>query len=177
MTQQSPRTAEQLARQDEPLVTADWSSTATLIDGVKIVEVRNVVTGNGITTELFRRDWDIFDVEITHAIHVHFRAGALSGWHSHRFKTDHLFVVSGLVKAVLFDDREGSSTRGQVNEFFLSHARPQLVVIPPLVFHALQALGSEEAAFVNYFDHLYQYDDPDDHRLPLGTPQIPYAFN
>jgi len=168
--------AEGAAAQDEQLVTADWRSTADLIDGVVVHEVRNVPTRNGITTEVFRQDWGIVAGEVTHAIHVHFRAGAISAWHSHREKTDHLFVVAGLLRAVLYDDREGSPTRGMLNELHLSHSRPQLVVIPPRVFHGLQALGSEPAAFVNYFDRLYEYADPDDHRLPPDAPEIPYRF-
>jgi dTDP-4-dehydrorhamnose 3,5-epimerase len=176
MTDSPAPGASELAEKDRPSVNADWTSTKPLIDGVQTHEVRNVVTVNGITTEIFRRDWPIGDAEITHAIHVHFRAGALSGWHSHRLKTDHLFVVSGLIRAVLYDDRPGSPTQGMINEFVLSHARPQLVVIPPLVFHALQALGSEPAAFVNYFDHLYQHDDPDDFRVPIDSSAIPYSF-
>ena len=177
MSIEPPVSALDTAEKDQQTVASDWSSTAPLIDGVQLIEVRNVITRNGITTEVFRRDWPIGEAEITHAIHVHFRAGALSGWHSHRLKTDHLFVVSGLIRAVFYDDRPESPTRGMVNELLLSHARPQLVVIPPLVFHALQALGSEPAAFVNYFDHLYQHDDPDDFRVPIGSPAIPYAFS
>ncbi len=87
-------------------------------------EVRNVVTRNGITSEVFREDWGVASGAIVHAIHVTFRAGALSAWHMHREKTDHLFVTSGLLKAVFYDDRAGSSTRGRVNELFLAHERP-----------------------------------------------------
>ena len=104
-----------------------------------------------------------------------FRAGALSAWHMHREKTDHLFVTSGLVKAVLYDDRPDSPTRGRVNEFFLAHERPRLVVIPPEVFHGLQALGGP-ATFVNYFDRQYEYANPDEYRLPPDAPEIPYRF-
>jgi len=172
----SNRTASDAAQTDRPSVTAGWRATGELIDGVVVHEVRNVVTRNGITTELLRTDWGVVGAEVVHAIHVHFRAGALSAWHMHREKTDHLFCVGGLLKAVLYDDRDGSPTRGMVNEVFLSHARPQLLVIPPHVFHGLQALGSEPVAFVNYFDRLYEYDNPDEHRLPPDAPEIPYRF-
>jgi dTDP-4-dehydrorhamnose 3,5-epimerase len=172
----APPGATAAAQQDRPLVDASWRATGRLIDGVVLHEVRSVVTRNGITTEVLRKDWGVTGAEIVHAIHVHFRAGALSAWHMHRRKTDHLFVVAGLLRAVLYDDRDGSPTRGLVNELHLSPARPQLVVIPAGVFHGLQALGSEPAAFVNYFDDAYSYDEPDDHRLPPDTDAIPYRF-
>ena len=172
---ESAAAADAAARQDSAHVSADWKSTAELIDGVVVHEVRNVVTRNGITSEVFREDWGVASGAIVHAIHVTFRAGALSAWHMHREKTDHLFVTSGLLKAVLYDDRAGSSTRGRVNELFLAHERPQLVVIPPAVFHGLQALGGP-ATFVNYFDRQYDYAHPDEFRLPPDAPEIPYRF-
>ena len=171
----SGATATTRAQQDRPLVGSDWTSTDRLMDGVSLHEVRNVVTRNGITTEILRDDWGVHG-RVVHAIFVRLRVGALSAWHMHRRKTDHLFVVGGLVRAVLFDDRPGSPTRGTVDELFLHHARPRLLTIPPGVFHGLQVLGGEPGEFVNYFDAAYAYDDPDDHRLPLGTPLIPYSF-
>ena len=169
------RSADGVARRDTAQVDANWTSTSELIDGVIVHEVRNVVTRNGITTEVLRDGWGVTPGPIVHAIHVSFRAGALSAWHMHRSKTDHLFVTSGLIKAVLYDDRAGSPTRGLVNELFLAHERPRLVVIPPAVFHGLQALGGP-ATFVNYFDREYDYADPDEFRLPPDAPEIPYRF-
>ena len=170
-----PASADASARKDSQLVDAQWRESGELIEGVLLHEVRNVVTRNGITTEVLRASWGVTSGDIVHAIHVTFRAGALSAWHMHREKTDHLFVVSGLVKAVLYDDRPGSPTRGLVNELFLAHERPRLLVIPPQVFHGLQALGGP-ATFVNYFDREYDYADPDEHRLPPDAPEIPYRF-
>lgn len=167
--------ADAAVTQDEPQVRANWETTAELIDGVIVHEVRNVVTRNGTTSEVLRTDWGVTSGEIVHAIHVTFRAGALSAWHMHREKTDHLFVTSGLIKAVVYDDRPGSPTRGAVNELFLAHERPRLVVIPPGLFHGLQALGGP-ATFVNYFDRQYEYDNPDEYRLPPDAAEIPYRF-
>lgn len=171
----SPRVTS-AARKDDPHVTPDWQVKQDLIDGVRMREIRNIVTRNGITTELFRKDWAFVDAEVEHMIHVTFRPGALSAWHMHKLKTDHLIVVSGLIRAVLYDDRDGSPTRGHVNEFHLSHTRPTVVAIPPSVFHGLQNLDSGSSTFVNYFDAQYDYDDPDEWRLPHDTPEIPYRF-
>ena len=157
-------------------MTPDWEVRRDLIEGVAVREVRNVVTHNGITTELFRRDWGIVDYEIPQMIHVALRGNAVSAWHMHERKTDHVFVVGGHIKVVLYDDRDDSRTRGQLDVFNLSPARPQLVVIPPAVWHGVQNLSNEVSAFVNYFDLEYDYEDPDDWRLPPDTPEIPYRF-
>jgi dTDP-4-dehydrorhamnose 3,5-epimerase len=161
---------------DRPSVNSRWEAKTELIEGVRTHEVRNVVTRNGVTTELFRDEWGLMDGAIAHMIHVSLRPGAISAWHMHKLKTDYLFVVCGLVRAVLYDGRDGSPTFGHVNEFHLSPARPQVLVIPPNVFHGLQNLDGGNSTFVNYFDARYEYDDPDDWRAPMQTEEIPYRF-
>jgi dTDP-4-dehydrorhamnose 3,5-epimerase len=157
-------------------MTRDWEVRRDLIDGVQVREVRNVVTSNGITTELFRRDWGIVDYEIPQIIHVALRGGAVSAWHMHRHKTDHLFVVGGHLKVVLYDDRADSRTHGQVDVFMLSPMRPQLLVVPAAIWHGVENLSNEVSTFVNFFDREYDYEDPDDWRLPPDTTEIPYRF-
>ena len=157
-------------------MSSDWQTQRRLIDGVQVREVRNVVTHNGVTTELFRRDWGIVDYEIPQIIHVALRGNAVSAWHMHRRKTDHLFVVGGHLKVVLYDDRGGSPTHGQLDVFNLSPMRPQLLVVPPSVWHGVQNLSTDVSAFVNFFDREYDYDDPDDWRLKPDTDEIPYRF-
>jgi dTDP-4-dehydrorhamnose 3,5-epimerase len=164
------------ARKDAPHMSPNWDVRRDLIAGVQAREVRNVVTSNGITTELFRRDWGIVDYEIPQIIHVALRGGAVSAWHMHQQKTDHLFVVGGHLRIVLYDERTDSPTHGQVDVFHLSPARPQLLVVPPSVWHGVQNLSNDTSTFVNFFDREYDYEDPDDWRLPPDTTEIPYRF-
>jgi dTDP-4-dehydrorhamnose 3,5-epimerase len=164
------------AVKDEPHVTPTWDVSMDLIDGVTLREVRNIVTRNGVTTEVFREDWGVTPRPVEQVIHVALRSGAISAWHMHERKTDHVFVTTGLMRAVLYDDREGSPTRGKLNVLNLSPMRPQLLVIPNRVWHGLQNLYDRDSTFVNYFDLQYDYRDPDDWRLPQDTDEIPYTF-
>jgi dTDP-4-dehydrorhamnose 3,5-epimerase len=157
-------------------MTPEWDRVEERIEGVQTREVKNIVTGNGVTTELFRKDWGIASAEVTAMIYVTLRPGAVSAWHMHRLKTDHLFAVGGALRVVLWDDREDSSTRGRVDVLNLSPMRPMLVVIPPGVWHGVQVLGNEPGAFVNFFDREYDYEDPDDWRLPPDSTEVPYRF-
>jgi dTDP-4-dehydrorhamnose 3,5-epimerase len=164
------------AVKDEPHVTPNWDVAMDLIDGVRTRDVRNIVTANGVTTEVFREDWNVAGAAVQQIIHVSLRAGAVSAWHMHERKTDHLMVVGGHLRAVLYDAREESPTLGKLNILHLSVARPTLVVIPPSVWHGIQNLHDGDSAFVNFFDLQYDYTDPDDWRLPSDTPEIPYRF-
>jgi dTDP-4-dehydrorhamnose 3,5-epimerase len=163
---------------DEPHVTPGFDvQRDDLLEGVHAFEVKNIVTGNGFTTEVFRPDWGVAELPIQHVIHVSLHAGVVSAWHQHRIQTDHIFVVSGTLRIVLYDDREDSSTRGGVNVFNISNVRPTLLVVPPGVWHGVKNLSSGMTNFVNYFDRPYDYEDPDEWRLPRDTPEIPYSFD
>ena len=164
------------AIKDEQNVTEDWTRLREGIAGVKLHEIPNLVTRNGVMTEILRADWGVAEGTIEQMIYVALRGGAISAWHMHLLKTDHLMVVSGAIKAVLFDNREDSPTNGRLEVFHLSPMRPTLVVIPPGVWHGLHSLEATPSAFVNFFDRSYDPKDPDDWRLPLDSEEIPYRF-
>jgi dTDP-4-dehydrorhamnose 3,5-epimerase len=164
------------AIKDKGHVTSNWEIAGSRIDGVKTWEVKNLLTKNGYLTELFRNDWNIFPYQIEHLIHVVIRPNMISAWHMHKFQTDHIFVLSGIFKVVLYDSREASSTLNQVDVYHLSLIRPTLLIIPPGIWHGVQNLTNENGSFINFFNKQYNYEDPDEWRLPLDTEEIPYKF-
>lgn len=164
------------AKRDGATVGRDHALLRSYIDGVVVHDVRNIVTRNGLTTEVYRNDWPGVAMAPAQAIVVTLRAGSVSAWHLHRAQHDRFFVVSGTLKAVFYDDREGSPTRGRVDELFLDRARPCLVGLPPGVWHGLAPMGGGDATFLNFFDRLYDHTDPDEWRLPPDSDAIPYRF-
>lgn len=142
----------------------------------QVHEMPNIVTANGVTTEVFRPDWGLAPQEVRHIIHVRLHGWAVSAWHCHEKQTDRVFVTDGSLRMVMFDAREGSSTKGMLTELRLSRMRPMLVTVPPGVWHGMQNLAAQECGFVNCFDRPYDYADPDEWRLPRDTAEIPYRF-
>ncbi len=157
-------------------ITSNWDYLNPLIDGVKTREVKNIITRNGHTTELFRVDWGIFSYPIEQIINVALRPQTISAWHMHKLQTDHIFVTYGTIKVVLFDDRQDSTTKGQIDVFHLSLLRPMLLIIPPGIWHGVQNLSNEVSMFINFFDKQYNYKDPDEYYLNYNTNEIPYKF-
>ncbi|MCC6377841.1 MAG: dTDP-4-dehydrorhamnose 3,5-epimerase family protein [Burkholderiales bacterium] len=164
------------AKRDGPTVNPDHSLVRTYIDGVVVHDVRNIVTRNSLTTEAYRNDWPGAAASLAQTIVVDLRQGAVSAWHMHLAQRDHFFVVSGALKAVFYDDREGSPTRGRVDELFLDRARPCLVGLPPGVWHGVAAMGGAGATFLNFQDRLFDHAGPDFWRLPPDSEAIPYRF-
>jgi dTDP-4-dehydrorhamnose 3,5-epimerase len=79
-------------------------------------------------------------------------------------------------KVVLFDPRDNSPTKGLINEFFIGEQNPMLVKIPPLVVHGYKPVGDRMAAIVNFPTELFNYQEPDEFRIPYDSPDIPYDW-
>jgi dTDP-4-dehydrorhamnose 3,5-epimerase len=147
-----------------------------LIHGVVVKPLRVMSDERGRLMEILRRDDPFFrafgQVYLTCCY-----PGVVKAWHLHKKQTDHFCVVRGMAKVVLYDGRNGSPTLGAINEFFLGELNPQLVVIPRLVMHGFKAIGMEEVYLLNVPTELYDYREPDEHRLPAHTKKIPYDWS
>ncbi|GFP37514.1 dTDP-4-dehydrorhamnose 3,5-epimerase [Candidatus Hakubella thermalkaliphila] len=146
-----------------------------MIDGVKIKKLRVIPDERGFLMEMLRSDDENFEkfgqVYVTAGY-----PGVVKGWHYHRKQTDYFTVVKGMAKVVLYDGREGSPTHGEINEFFMGDMNQILLKIPPLVMHGFKALGTEPAYVINCPTEVYNYEQPDEYRLPYDTIEIPYDW-
>jgi dTDP-4-dehydrorhamnose 3,5-epimerase len=165
------------ASKDSQSITSDWAFVnQQLIQGVKLHEVKNVLSGYGYLTEIYRREWNLDGLEVDQVFQSTLMPGRVSAWHAHEHTTDRLFVNNGLIHVVLFDARQESPTYGVLNEFRLGTTRPGLVIIPPKVWHGVQNLGSDPSSLINLVDQAYRYENPDHWRVPPDSPAVPYQF-
>ncbi len=100
----------------------------------------------------------------------------VKGWHYHKIQTDRFICLQGMAKVVLYDSRPESPTYGRINEFFMGEKNPLLLVIPPMVMHGFKGIAGDTTLIVNVPTELYNYSNPDEHRLPYDTEQIPYDW-
>ncbi len=130
----------------------------------------------GYLMEMLRSDWEEFErFGQTYITAVY--PGVVKGWHYHKIQTDHFVCVHGMAKVVLYDSRPESPTHGEINEFFMGHLNPILLKILPGVMHGFKGIGEEMALIVNVPTELYNYDEPDEFRLPAHTDEIPYDWS
>ena len=146
-----------------------------MIEGVTVRKLRLIPDERGFLMEMLRSDWAEFDkfgqVYVT-AVYP----GVVKGWHYHKIQTDRFVCVAGMAKVVLYDGREGSPTHGEVNEFFMGIQNPILLKIPPGVMHGFKGISLEMTLIVNIPSERYNYENPDEYRLPAHTDQIPYDW-
>lgn len=99
--------------------------------------------------------------------------GIVKGWHRHRQMTLNYACPWGRVKLVLYDDRPGSPTRGQLMERFLGPDDYSLVVIPPWIWTGLKGMA-EVSLIANCATH--PHDPSQSERLDPFDPSVPYDW-
>jgi dTDP-4-dehydrorhamnose 3,5-epimerase len=102
--------------------------------------------------------------------------GVIKAWYKHTHQIDQIAVIIGLLKLVLYDGREESPTYGTIETIFLGELSPKLVQFPPGIWHGFQAIGDRETFAVHLNSIAFQFDAPDEERLPIDTDQIPYRW-
>lgn len=147
-----------------------------LIDGVSMKKLKVISDERGNLMEILRADDDQFSkfgqVYITTAY-----PDVVKAWHFHRLQDDNMTVLQGMVKIVLYDERETSPTKGLVNEFFLGINNRILIHIPKKVWHGFKCISDTEAMIVNIVTECYNYEKPDEYRKPAHDSAIPYDWS
>ncbi len=147
-----------------------------MIDGVKIKQLKIIPDDRGKLMEMLRCDDAIFDA----FGQVYFTTGlpgVIKAWHYHQHQSDNFICVAGRIKLALYDAREGSPTKGETNEFYLSLAEPKLVYIPKMVYHGFKCVSQEEAMVINVITKPYDHKNPDELRIDAFDPAIGYDWN
>lgn len=149
---------------------------ATLIHGVIVQPLRVIPDERGRLMEIMRCD-DPFFSGFGQVYLSTVYPGVVKAWHYHRVQDDRFTCVKGMVKAVLYDDRDGSPTRGLLNELYVGEHKPSLIVIPSGVFHGWKCISEQEAYVINVPSQPYNRSDPDEFRVDPHNGGIPYDWS
>ena len=146
-----------------------------MIEGVKTKKLKLIKDERGFLMEILRSD-DILFKKFGQVYLTAASPGYVKAWHYHRKQTDNFVCVKGKAKVVLYDNREYSKTKGELQEFFLSFDNPIVVQIPPGVLHGFEADCDEESYIINIPTEVYNYEKPDEHRIPFDSKEVPYTW-
>ncbi len=147
-----------------------------MIQGAIVTPLRVMADERGRLMEMYRSDDPNF-IRFGQTYMTTAYPGVVKAWHYHKKQIDNFIVVHGMLKVVLFDSREDSPTKGEVNEFFLGVHNPIRLTIPNGVYHGFKCISEHEAICINVPSELYDYKDPDEYRLPAHTSDIPYNWD
>ena len=146
-----------------------------MIQGVEVKRLTRHADERGYLMELLRSDDQIFSKFGQCYVSMNY-PNVIRAWHWHQKQDDHFVVVKGMIRVGLYDMREGSPTRGEVNEFYLGENNNIVLKIPVGVAHGYKTVGMEPSLLVNFPSEVYNPEEPDEQRLPWNTDQIPFNW-
>lgn len=119
-----------------------------MIDGVTITPLRRIPDERGMIMHMLRADAPHFE-KFGEVYFATAYPGVIKGWHLHTTQVQNYAVITGMIKLVIYDDREGSPTRGELQEIFMGEDNYQLVRIPTGVYNGWKCIGTETAIVAN----------------------------
>jgi len=146
-----------------------------LIEAVDVRRAKVIPDERGRLGEILRADDPWFE-KFGQVYFTTTYPGMVKAWHYHNKQTDHFYVVRGMLKIALYDQRPDSPTQGTVNQVYLGEHCPGLVKIPPGVQHGWMCVSETEAYIVNIVSEMYNYKHPDEFRTHPHDNDIPYDW-
>lgn len=146
-----------------------------MLEGVKIKQLKVITDERGFLMEMLRCDDEIFE-KFGQVYLTVCNPDYVKGWHYHKKQTDNFVVVKGNAKVVLFDMRENSKTKAQIQEVFMGEKNPILLKIPPFVVHGITPMDNNPVYLINCPTLPYYYKEPDEYRIDFKSGEIPYNW-
>jgi dTDP-4-dehydrorhamnose 3,5-epimerase len=148
---------------------------------IKDVELRDLQVNadeRGHLVETFREDWDMCDPKPEMSYYSLSYPGVVRAWHRHvRGQVDHFVCPKGRIKVGIYDERNDSPTEGELDTFVIGEHNQQAIRIPGDCWHGFKVVGNEQAMLLNFPTQLYDYEDPDEERIPYDTDRIPLDWD
>jgi dTDP-4-dehydrorhamnose 3,5-epimerase len=145
-----------------------------MIDGVAIHPLRQIPDERGRIMHMLRADAPHFQ-QFGEIYFSCVYPGAIKAWHIHHEMILNYAAIVGSIKLVLFDDRDGSPTRGELQEIFLGEGNYALVTIPPRVWNGFKGIGDRMAVVANCASIPHRPNEIE--RMDPFTTQIPYNWD
>jgi len=145
-----------------------------LIDGLGIHALVQIPDLRGTVLHMIRNDSQDFH-GFGECYFSEILPSAVKAWKFHLNQMQNLAVPVGRVRLVVFDDREGSGTRGQVQ--VLDLGRPDnyfRVTIPPQLWYGFSCISAQPALLVNFAN--IPHDPSESITSPIDEAKIPYHW-
>jgi len=141
-----------------------------MIDGVRLTPLKIISSPGGAVRHGLRLGDPGF-VGFGEAYFSTVESDAIKAWKCHRRVTLNIVVPLGKVRFVIFDDREGSSSRGEFHEHVLSDQENyQRLTVPPGLWFGFEGLADGPSLLMNIIDLPHDHTEAD----VLSLYEIPY---
>jgi dTDP-4-dehydrorhamnose 3,5-epimerase len=144
-----------------------------MIKGTIVKELKQIKDERGKVMHMIRSDSELFKGfgEVYFSV---VNPGVVKAWKRHREMTQHFAVPVGAIRLVMFDDRDGSPTNGQVDALEIGEENYCLVRIPPGVWYGFKGTSKAPAMIANCTD--IPHDPKETDKREESDDRIPYVW-
>ncbi len=145
------------------------------IEGLILTELRQIPDERGSVLHMLRCDSPEF-VRFGECYFSEVLPGCVKAWKRHKRHTQNLSAPVGMVRFVIYDDRESSKTKGMIEEIELG--RPDAyyrLQIPPLLWYGFSCLSDSPALIANCTD--MPHDPKESEIRDINDSSIGYSWD
>jgi len=146
-------------------------SKKTVIEGVKIVEVKRMAGEDGTFEDLFRMDdsghMELFpEIQVRQINRSKLLPGSIKAWHLH-FKQEDVWYIAPEDHMILglWDTRENSSTKGKTMKVVMGNGTSKLVVVPRGVAHGVVNVAKKAGSIFYFVNNQFNPIEADERRI------------
>jgi len=145
-----------------------------LIDGVEVKKLVTHCDERGFFREIIRVTDGFFEEGFGQWSVSQMYDGVIKAWHIHQNQVDWWYVHSGVLKVVLYDKRENSSTYKELVELFMGdNQQAQVLRIPYGVAHGCKCISGPATLF---YITSKTYNPDEEGRILYDDPDIGYDW-
>ena len=145
-----------------------------MINGIKITPLNQILDERGKIMPMLRND----SPDFSGFGEIYFSCvypNVIKGWHRHKKMVLNYAVLQGRIKLVVYDNRPGSLSHGEIQEIFMGPDNYSLVTVPAMVWNGFKGIGTEMAIVANCAS--IPHDPTEIERLDPLKGDIPYNWD
>ena len=141
-----------------------------MIEGVVIQELKQFVDERGRVMHMLRVDNPLFQ-KFGEIYFSEVLPGAVKAWKKHKLMTQLFAVPVGMIRLVIYDDRDSSRSNGDLEIFDVGRNNYKLVKVPPRLWYGFKCISDYPTLLTNCADLTHNPDEsesknPDDRNIP-----------
>jgi dTDP-4-dehydrorhamnose 3,5-epimerase len=144
-----------------------------MIQDVTITPLRQIPDDRGKIMHMLRCDDPYFE-QFGEIYFSTIYPGVVKGWHYHHKMALNYVCISGTIRLVLYDNRENSPTKGNLDEIYLGESNYLLVHVPPQIWNGFMGVGLTTSIVANCAT--LPHDPTEIERLDPHHSFIPYDW-
>lgn len=160
-------------------ITLENKGKHELINDIIMYPLKINKDASGVLVETLRSDWKgIYGPHREFAMQYYSLTSSgiardEDTWHYHQMQEDRFLVVQGAIVTAIADNREGSSTNGLLNLFYMqANSNPYILLIPKNTLHGFMVVSKNPAVLLNFPTKIY--DPQDEKRISHSEAKIKF---